>query len=369
MADATSPYVAPANPDSQRGGSQTRTVRNNKLERHILGDEAYGEKRMDSNGMVDITILQVGQNGFRTDFEGFVNNSAYVRRNIIAVLVEAPRGFQHLPQSQFWVATLKSLIELHAQTIEGLTSTLTVSYVENAVGGAGEMQEDLQNVVRERSTPTFTWVEKYGKPINAFFEGWITNLMMDPITKVPNIMTRNDPQKRPTDILPDYTSCTVLFIEPDPTHTRVVSAWLSTNMMPDTAGETVGSRDLTSPNDSTVYTIKFTALTQQGLGVQLLAQRYMDEMNMSAVNPNLKPAFVQHIEEDIVAEDSGYQDQLDRASTISVQASGANPGTAGLVKSQYSVVTGDPVAVSTNLPDYTNTGVAYRTAGVSGAGS
>ena len=344
------------------GRPQGRSNKNDLLSRHILGDEAYGEKRMDSKGMVDLTVLQVGQNGFRTDFEGFVNNSAYVRRNMICVLVEAPRGFQHLPEPNHWVATLKSLVELHAQTVEGLTSTLTVSYVENAVGGAGEMQEDLQNVTRERSTPTFTWIEKYGKPINAFFEGWITNLMMDPITKVPNVMTRNDKTKRPTDILPDYTSCTCLFIEPDPTHTRVVAAWLSTNMMPDTAGEVVGSRDLTSPNDSTTYTIKFTALTQQGLGVQLLAQRYLDEMNMSAVNPNLQPAFVQYIEEDIRAEDSGYQDQLDRASTISVQTTATSPPTKQKVKDNYTSVAGDPAMTSTP-PGFGAQGTTYRTNG------
>ena len=319
-----------------RGPNQERV--NNRLQRQILGHDAYGEKRMDAPGMVDIAQLQAGQNGFRTDFEGYVNNSAYVRRNLIAVLVEAPRGFQHLPNPEQWVATLKSLVELHAKTIEGLQSTLTVDFVENAVGGAGEMQEDISNVTRARSTPTFTWTEKYGKPINAFLTGWITNLMMDPITKVPNIMTRSG--DKPTDILPDYTGCTVLFIEPDPTHTRVVHSWLCTNMHPKTAGEVVGSRDLTAGGESIDYSVEFTSLTQEGLGVDLLAQRYMDEMNMSAVNPNLKPAFVDMIEADLRGEDSGYHDQLDRSSAISVQG-GTDPNTPDHVANPYASVPGE----------------------------
>lgn len=314
-----------------RGPNQLRE-KNNRLQRQILGHDAYGEKRMDAPGMVDIAQLQAGQNGFRTDFEGFVNNSSYVRRNMIAVLMEAPRGFQHLPQPEQWVATLKSLIELQANSIEGLNSTLSVEFSEVAVGGAGEMQEDITNVTRERSTPTFTWTEKYGKPINAFLSGWITNLMMDPITKVPNVMTRSG--DKPTDILPDYTSCTVMFIEPDPTHTRVVHAWLSTNMMPKTAGETVGARNLTTAGETVEYSVEFTALTQEGLGVQLLAQRYLDEMNMAAVNPNLKPAFINHIESDIIAEDSGYHDHLDRASKISVQ-NDVDPNTPDHVGTQF----------------------------------
>jgi hypothetical protein len=312
---------------------QTDQVRaNNRMANQILGHKAYGEKRMDAPGMVDIHQLQAGQNGFRTDFEGFVNNSSYVRRNMIAVLVEAPRGFQHLPDSEQWVSTLKSLIELHPNSIEGLNSTLTVEFSEVAVGGAGEMQEDIANVTRERSVPTFTWTEKYGKPINAFLSGWITNLMMDPITKVPNIMTRSG--DKPTDILPDYTSCTVLFIEPDPTHTRVVHAWLCTNMHPKTAGEVVGARNLTAAGETVEYSVEFTALTQEGLGVQLFAQRYLDEMNMSAVNPNLKPAFVDKIEEDIIAQDAGYHDQLDRASKISVQ-NGVDPNTPDHVQNEF----------------------------------
>lgn len=321
---------------AERGPDQER--KNNRLERQILGHDAYGEKRMDAPGMVDIASLQAGQNGFRTDFEGYVNNAAYTRRNLIAVLVEAPRGFQHLPNSEQWVATLKSLVELQPNSIEGLVSTLTVDFAETAVGGAGEMQEDITNVTRERSTPTFAWTEKYGKPINSFLTGWITNLMMDPTTKVPNVMTRSG--DKPTDILPDYTSATVMFIEPDPTHARVVESWLCTNMMPKTAGEVTGNRDLTTAAETVEYSVEFTSLTQVGLGVDLLAQRYLDEMNMNAVNPNLKPAFVDQIEADIRAEDSGYHDQLDRASGISVQG-GTDPNTPEGVAEQYSSVAGD----------------------------
>lgn len=342
---------------AQRGPYQERV--NNRLARQILGHEAYGEKSMNARGMVDIAQLQAGQNGFQTDFEGYVNNAAYVRRNLIAVLVEAPRGFQHLPNPEQWVATLKSLVELHAQSIEGLQSTLTVDFAETAVGGAGEMQEDISNVTRARSTPTFTWVEKYGKPINSFLTGWITNLIMDPITKVPNIMTRSG--AKPTDLLPDYTSATILFIEPDPTHTRVVHAWLSTNMMPKTAGEVIGTRDLTAGGETVNYSVEFTALTQEGMGVQLLAQRYLDEMNLSAVNPNLRPAFVDRIEADIRDSDSGYQDQLDRASATSIQ--GSDPNAPAHLSNQYQRVDGDS-RTDAREPNPGNSGTAYRNNGV-----
>lgn len=281
-----------------------------RLTKTIMGAEEFYDKA--TAPMVDIAQLEAGQNGFQTDFRGYVSNSAYVKRNLIAVLIEAPKGFQDLPNPNHWIATLKSLIEVHAQSIEGLQSTLEVENAETPVGGAGEIQEDLSNVTRARSTPTFNWTEKYGKPIFSFLHGWITYLMMDPITKIPMVMTRAG-ITHPTDLLPDYNSCTVLFIEPDPTHKRVVHAWLSTNMRPKTSGEVVANRDLTTGGETVSYSVEFTALTQEGLGVRLMAQRYLDELNLTNVNPNLRPAFVEEIEADVLAAESGYSKQNDEA--------------------------------------------------------
>lgn len=287
-----------------------------RLKDTILNNVAHGEKSSNAKGMLDISLLSAGQNGFRTDLRGYVSNAAHVRRNLIAVLVEAPTGFNDLPNPEKYIATLKSLVELHANSIEGLNSTLTVEHVEEAVGGAGEMQETLSNVTRERSTPTFNWTEKEGKPINAIMTSWITNLMMDPETKVPGIMATGT---TPGDILPDYHSMTVMFIEPDRTHTRVVEAWLCTNMQPKTAGEVVGSRDLTTGGELTQYAVEFTALTQTGVGVRNFAQSYLAELNKPGINPNLSPAFVDQISEDIKAQtDSGYVDSVNDMSSNAI---------------------------------------------------
>lgn len=341
---------------AQRGPDQTRSQ--SRLSRQILGQIGYGQESTNAKGMVDISQLQSGQNGYRPDLEGFTNNASYIKKNLLAVLVQAPRGFQHLPNPELWVGTLKALIELHPQSIEGIQSTLEVEYSQTPVGGAGEQQEDVANVTRSRTVPSFTFVEKYGKPINAFLSGWITNLLMDPETKVPNVMTRAG--EKPTDLLPDYGSATVLFIEPDPTQTRVVHAWLSTNVMPKTAGEVTARRDLTAAGETTTYTIEFTSMTQEGYGVNLFAQRYLDEMNMSAVNPNLKPAFVDQIEADVRGAESGYQDQLDRASQTEVQTT--DPNASSALDTQYRSVAGDS---KSNAPDPNlgYQGTHYRTNG------
>lgn len=285
-----------------------------RLKETILGQEAYGAKT--DAPMVDLSLTQAGQQGFMPDYEGYVSNAAYVKRNLVAVLIEAPRGFQDLPDPDKWVSTLKSLIELHSKSIEGLQNTLEASFAENPVGGAGEMQEDIANVTRSRSTPTHVWTEKYGMPVNAFFSGWITGLMMDPNTKVPTVVSTMTAS--PGDLLPDYTGATVLYFEPDPTHTKVYKAWLSTNMHPKSAGEVTGRRDLTTEGESVDYTIEFTALTQVGVGVNQFAQRILDDMNLSGVNPNLRPAFMNALHSDVSSAGNGYTEQLQRAADTMV---------------------------------------------------
>lgn len=279
----------------------------------ILGGRSYAEGR--DNAIVDLKYG--GQMGFQPDYSSFLSNAAYVKRNLIPFLVQAPRGFMALDPTGKMVETLKALIELHPKSIEGLNSTLRVEWSETPFGGAGEMQQDVTNVTRERSSPAFTWTEKYGKPINRFMDFWITGLLMDPNTKYPGVVMNNVSQK-PTDLLPDYISATVLFVEPDPTHTKVVEAWLCTNMMPDTGGDNTGRRDLTASGETADYSITFSAITQVGHGVRNFGQQLLDKLRMTNVNPNYRPAFMDQISAD-VEKWNGYSEAIAAASQSAVR--------------------------------------------------
>lgn len=263
--------------------------------------------------------LRVGaQNGAATDFRGFVSNAAYVRKPIIPILVEAPRGFRDLGDEDIWTGTLKSLVELHPRTIEGLNMTQTWDYVDTPVGGAGETQADPSDAKRAQSTPTFGWTEKYGLVIQQFLNGWGNGLIMDPITKYPTVIANPD-GRRPNDLLPDYNSMTVCFIEPDPTHTRVQRAWLCCNMRPRTSGDAMGSRDLTQGGQLAEYNVEFTAMTQVGAGVNAFALKLLQMLDLNGMNPNLHSAFIQDITADVAKQNTGYQFQTETlaASNIS----------------------------------------------------
>jgi hypothetical protein len=273
----------------------------------VLVNKGYSKNQ--NAPMVNLSIG--GQNGYQSDLRYFHANTDYIRRNVVAKLIEAPRGFLYLNDGQEYINALKAIVELHAQTWEGLNKTLTVSSQTSPVSGAGEMQHTPSNVVRAVSEPSLTIPEKYGMPVQALHREWITQLIMDPDSKVPGITTLNG--NGPTDLLPDVYSMTVLFFEPDPTFTKVQRAWLVGNMYPTTAGEDTGRRDKTQDGEQVVLNIQYTGIQQVGIAVNNFAQKILDSMNKTGTNPNQAPAFIDTIDPNVLASQYGYVEKVNEA--------------------------------------------------------
>lgn len=273
-----------------------------------LVGQGLGFNRQSSAPMVN--LVGSGQSGHITDLTSYISNAAYVKRNTNCIVLQSPRGFNFLPNPNVWHSTFKALMENGSKTIDGLRSTVTVQHIENPFGAAGEVQEDPSKVMRERSVPVHTFHERYGKPVNRFFDGWIRYLIADPETNVPAIRTiRNDIP----DLLPDFMGATVLYYEPDPLHKTIQEAWLITNMTPKTAGEVTGSRDIPSPGQGIDYSIEFTGIQQVGAGVMQFAQKLLDQISLTNVNPNRRQAWLQEIAAEIKAGPDGYSELIQKA--------------------------------------------------------
>lgn len=255
-----------------------------------------------------------GQNGYAPNLTEWVSQTHDVRKNLHCFLLEAPRGFDLLPEPQYWIRALKNMVEVHAKSIEGLNAGLSATFGETAVSGGGEIFEDTTNVTRERSNVTFGFTDLYGRPMQTFLQNWILYLMGDPDNKVPLINTLTT--SRPYTMLADISSATMLFVEPDATHTKVAKAWLGTNMRPRDNGKVEGKRDLTSPGDLSELSVGFTGVYQSGIGVSTFAQAILNSLNMNNANPNLRPAFARGIQAEVYAVGRGLAGNMnDLAST------------------------------------------------------
>lgn len=269
---------------------------------------------------IDRPILDLkngGQQGWAPNLTEWVSNQAYVSRPLICILLEAPRMFTVMPDSNKWIASLKALFELHARSIEGFSAGLKVDTEEHPVGGAGEQQQEVVNVTRERSQPKFTFVEKYGRPIQTLLEYWIRYGLMDPETKYALLSTIGGSEVK--DLLADWYSATCLFVVPDPLHKNVDKAWITTNMFPLSNGDITAKRDLTASQEMLTLDIEFSGISQYGMGVNQFAQQILNNINTLNSDPFMRPSFVNRVSPDVDAQNTtGYKSWTEKVGRTSV---------------------------------------------------
>jgi hypothetical protein len=277
----------------------------------LLGQNAFG--RGSTNSMLDLTYG--GMFDYAPDLTQWVSNQAYMRNNLVCILLESPKFFNLMPEPAKWHQTLKAIFETHAMKWEGFEAGLTVDTDTHAVGGAGELQDEIVNVTRKRSEPSLTVIDKYGLPMQTFFYNWITYGLMDPDTKYALVGTL-DKSKRPSDMLADWYSASALFFEPDPTQTRVVKSWVTTNMFPKETGDIRGVKDQLSGREKSELTIPFTGISKFGFagnGTNAFAQKILDAINLVNAVPSQQPSFIQSISADVQsASSTGYFAGVDK---------------------------------------------------------
>ncbi len=273
-----------------------------------------------SRPMLDVS--PTGYQGWAPDLTNWVSNQAHLEGQMVCLLVEPPKMFSVMPNSQKWIASLKSLFETHARNIDGMNAGLKVDTDEHAVGGAGEMHQEFTNVTRERSQPKFQFIEKYGRPIQTLLDYWIRYGIMDPETKHALLGTMGRPEVK--DMLADWFTATCLFYVTDPLHKTIDKAWLTTNMAPLGTGEIVGKRDLTSSKTILTLDVEFSGISQVGLGVNSFAQSVLDRINTLNADPFMKPSFVNKIAADVEAVNaSGYKQGTEQVSRTSITSIGS----------------------------------------------
>lgn len=282
----------------------------------ILAEKGYARGR--NAPMVDLAYG--AQLGYAPNLTEFHNNAAYVRRHVFLLMLEAPRFMRLMPDSNKWVEAARQIFEQHPLTVEGFRGGLSVETDETPVGGGGEMQEEYTDVKRERTTLTTTYNDKYGAPMNTFLSAWIRYGMMDPDSKVAGIATLTG--ERPTDMLPDWYSASLLAIEPDPTHSKVMRSWLLTNVFPKGDGGVEGSRDLRSAMTLSNMTVEWTSIAQYGLGVNAFAQSLFDKIQLAGAMPSLRPSAIQEISADVDAVTPGYKHNVEDLGRTAIQAVG-----------------------------------------------
>lgn len=267
-----------------------------RTDRTLMGNAAFG-----GMGNPNIASLDSGTGyfGWAPDLSNWLDEQAYVRKPLEIVVIESPRFFNLMPNPDRWHASFRNLMETKATRVDGYNAGLEVSTDDHAVGGAGEMQQEPVDVKRARTQPSFSFVEKYGRPIQRMFDIWIRYGIMDPETKFAMLTTLAT--GKPTDLLADWYSATILAYETDPVHGGVDKAWLTTNMYPLNNGEVAGVRDLNAPETLTRLTIPFSGISATGNGIVKFAEEILAQGSIVNANPFNQASFVRERAADVLA--------------------------------------------------------------------
>jgi hypothetical protein len=226
-----------------------------------------------------------------SDVFKWVANQAYCPRNLLAFVIR--NGIPEAVADETIVAdTVRCLLELHAQEISGLNTGFS---------HASPREKQVK----------FKFIEKYGRPIDSFLTWWYD--------KYQTAWNRGD--------VGDDGTLDVMFLEPDPTHTKVTHAIYMYRMRPIEYSGIESKRDLYTPRafpvpekpkptfwqrfvaslkgdpikdaikklqeapsvKPTVLNVTFTGETSTGPMVIKFAQELLDQANVAATNPYVKP--------------------------------------------------------------------------------
>jgi len=256
-------------------------------------------------------LPKIGRKG--TDgafYDEWISNAAYIKRNLIPVVMSYPKFMSSMPEPDKWKASFKSLIELHPETIDGLSSGLTVDTDQHPVGGGGEMQDEVTNVTRAVSNITYTFKEKAGKSIQKFLDYYIRYGILDPDVKKPLVMQYMKNLDAVGGMyLPDMYTFTVMFIEPDISMTTVVDAWLCTNVFPTSNGDRTAKRDIHSAGEMLDLSIEFKSITLNSESVLTLADKILAKLTVLNKVPDLDLVLpTDSINPDIAKATTGFND-------------------------------------------------------------
>lgn len=237
-----------------------------------------------------------GQQGAMMNPLNWEASMYHTKQKLIAVLIQAPRGFKYLPDGDYLKRLLKAAFETHATAITGLNQTTTMEVEETVQGYGGEVMQTPTIVTRARSEPAVTIPELEGKPFTKLFRTMQTKLVMEPGTTHPGLVAVQAYQDAGSPTLtPADRSFVTLFIEPNRTLTGVESAYLCANMMPLEVPEEIG-KEVGAANEITTLEITFTAFTLTNDLVKQMAKDYLDSINKNGYAPDSLSPFVGEIE-------------------------------------------------------------------------
>lgn len=255
-----------------------------------------------------------GQNGAMMVPTEVMNNAAYMKQRVIPFMLTFPGLFRFMDSPEDWGMSLKHLIEVQKQAIDGLNSTHNWEFDDRQIGNSGEVLAAVSRGSREVSRPSYRWKGLRAASIERYWTEYGRLFLMDPDLGAPGIVSHEKYIRAGSPaILPSDQSFAVLYVEPDETLTRPVHAWLVANHMPNTGGEIIGRFETHYQGENPEISIEFTGTSMPpSKPVYQLARNLLMKMNFQGLRPTESVAMYGDRAPDVQAADTGWLDKIDK---------------------------------------------------------
>lgn len=248
----------------------------------------------------------------------WMHDQQYLKRDLIPIVISVPKMFELFPNTDSWKQAVKAMLEVHAKTIDGLNSSLSVNKTDKELGLSGAKFEEVSDVTRESSSVAITVDEKYGNPFEILLDVWIRYGLLDPDLKAPLITRIASEDLLPNVWSPEWYAMSAIFIEPDVLLRKPIHAWLVNNMFPDANPDITGKKDKNSGRDGKTISITLGgfAIPHTNKRVMKLAKQVLTNLELWNKDPEDMLLPVDKIDESIANVDG-----------VNIYYDGIKPGT------------------------------------------
>lgn len=227
-------------------------------------------------------IMKGGQLGIGPQIPNIDAATPLVFPNAICIVTHVPTMFDEITYAP---EILTSLIEKHAQNVDGISPNLTLSEVEGYTMQNGQVTKMPGITKYDELSPSFTFRELQGNIINRFFETWLS-MMSEPNTGYSNLSSMLNTEDIDP-LLYSYFSMDIAVIQPDITllPKNIIDGFFFTCMFPKSAGGELGvKRQVGGDVETKERSVEFTGVLQRSNTTYRACQLIMETLGLHKAN-------------------------------------------------------------------------------------
>ncbi|MFM7013123.1 MAG: hypothetical protein ACKO0Z_27965 [Betaproteobacteria bacterium] len=256
-----------------------------------------------------------GAFGFAPDYSQFLGFQPHVKEHGWCILARPPSFVKYLPNSNYYLTILREFFERRPKEWSGLQYGLSNTFAETPVGGQNKAYH-ITNVERSESSPSISVNDIKGRPFQKMLETW-SMAMMDPITKVPGLVTLSAYDGAAIDA--NMFTVDLIFFEPTPEFRDIEQACIFRGGMPETTGDGEIKMNKTSEKESLELQITFKGFADFSAGAKSVARTLLQAATFTGANFAAAPASVSGISSTLSGIPGGIFDNLQNLASTSIR--------------------------------------------------